>query len=685
MINRYSLVTRHNPKLNMIDYESPLTVGNGEFAFTADVTGLQTLYEEYETQHVPLCTMSQWGWHSEPAGVNRDIYYKQKDLKMTKYSCIGRNVTYAVEKIEGNEEVYDWLRQNPHRLNLARIAFQFEGKEIKPADLSHINQVLDLYEGCLKSSFLIQGYPVEVITVCDSKKDALAFFIKSDALINGKLKAVITFPYGSPDITASNWNMDSYHSTRLLDNPDSNCISLHRRLDKDFYYAAVRTDCGAKASITGTHRMELKAGQNVLNFTVQFSKKPVYKPLMMNSIRRSSKEFWKNFWENGAAVDMHLSKDKRAWELERRIVLSQYLTAVQSCGSMPPQETGLTCNSWYGKFHLEMYFWHCAYLPLWNRTDMLKKSLTWYKKTLLKAKKNAERNGYLGAKWPKMVAYNGIDSPSPIATLLIWQQPHIIYMLELVYQNEHNDSILEEYWNVIYETAEYMRDFAVYNQNTIRYDLPSPLIPAQEEHDPNTAENPAFELEYWSFALLLAAKWAERLGLPGDKWRATAKLMAELPEKNGLYIAHKNCPQTYEKFNRDHPSMLAVMGLLPGYRADKKIMEASLNHVLECWDFSTMWGWDFAMMAMTAVRLGKPELAIDILMMDTPKNSYVTSGNNYQKLREDLPLYLPGNGSLLLAVTLMIAGYRGCKTELPGFPKNGLWEVEYENMEQFPY
>jgi hypothetical protein len=35
------------------------------------------------------------------------------------------------------------------------------------------------------------------------------------------------------------------------------------------------------------------------------------------------------------------SKDKRAIELERRVVLSQYLTAIQCSGSMPPQETGL--------------------------------------------------------------------------------------------------------------------------------------------------------------------------------------------------------------------------------------------------------------------------------------------------------------------------------------------------------
>ncbi len=202
MIDRYKLVTRHNPVLDKIDYESPITVGNGEFAFTADVTGMQTLYPEYREKHAHLCTMSQWGWHREPAGKLRDTYYTLKDLEMTEYDCRGRRVTYAVEKKKGNEDVYDWLRQNPHRLNLARITFSYGGTGIRPGDISNIKQELKLYEGRIESRFTLHGYPVEVVTVCDPRRDGLAFTVKSDALEGGKLKVHITFHYGSPDITA---------------------------------------------------------------------------------------------------------------------------------------------------------------------------------------------------------------------------------------------------------------------------------------------------------------------------------------------------------------------------------------------------------------------------------------------------------------------------------------------------
>ena len=54
---------------------------------------------------------------------------------------------------------------------------------------------------------------------------------------------------------------------------------------------------------------------------------------------------------------------------------------------MPPQETGLTVNSWYGKFHLEMHWWHAAHFALWNRTPLLEKSLGWYDRILPAARR----------------------------------------------------------------------------------------------------------------------------------------------------------------------------------------------------------------------------------------------------------------------------------------------------------
>src|SRR5215467_4852387 len=66
-IDRHALVTRHNVSVQRFDSLSSLSVGNGEFAFTVDPTGLQTFPEYFASQKAtPLCTEAQWGWHTTP-------------------------------------------------------------------------------------------------------------------------------------------------------------------------------------------------------------------------------------------------------------------------------------------------------------------------------------------------------------------------------------------------------------------------------------------------------------------------------------------------------------------------------------------------------------------------------------------------------------------------------------------
>src|SRR5690349_15787118 len=65
-IDRAALVARHRITLTQPDAMSPLSVGNGEFAFTADITGLQT-FPEFHTQG--LETAQRW---RERLGLERD-------------------------------------------------------------------------------------------------------------------------------------------------------------------------------------------------------------------------------------------------------------------------------------------------------------------------------------------------------------------------------------------------------------------------------------------------------------------------------------------------------------------------------------------------------------------------------------------------------------------------------------
>lgn len=693
-IDRYKLISRHNPHLKEIDYKSALTIGNGGFAFTADVTGLQTMYKEYLENGMPLCTMSQWGWHTIPAD-NDEKRYTLKDLAMTEYDHAGRRVLYAVDKKSGYEKIYNWLRENPHRFNLGRLSLYCDGRRISSEDITDICQRLDLYEGILDSSFILHGVPVRVLTCCHPSSDTLAVKIKSELLDKGLLEAGLSFPYGSSDITGSDWEAWDRHETQIcekkIDCSKDMLLCFKRRMDDAAYYAIIGSDSNLNVRQAGQHEYYFSIRDDKrLSFTLTYSQEcPGFIPSVTQTFQESCAG-WRCFWNSTGVIDLHNSADSRAMELERRIILSQYQSAVQDLGPLPPQETGLTCNSWHGKFHLEMHLWHQGYLPLWNLGKKLIPVINWYIQHLPQAKENAGRNGYAGARWPKQTAYDGVDSPSPIATLLIWQQPSIIYMLETMYQiaarkeadGECSSYILNKYWILVKETADFMVDYAVYNRKDGIYELLGPLIPAQEVHDAMEVANPVFELEYWRFTLQIALKWAKRMDKHTDmvKWSHAAQNMAGPPVKDGLYLAHKNCPLTFESFNKDHPMMLGIYGLIGSDRANPDIMRNTLNKVLECWDFSTMWGWDFAMMAMTAVRLGMPEQAIDLLLMDLPNNRYSISGSNTQDLRKELPVYLPGNGSLLLAAAIMTAGYYGCLKDKPGFPDNGLWAVEYEDI-----
>ena len=234
-------------------------------------------------------------------------------------------------------------------------------------------------------------------------------------------------------------------------------------------------------------------------------------PLDARAVEDASRLHWARFWQEGGCVELAGSRDPRASELERRIVLSQYLSAIQCAGSLPPQETGLTCNSWYGKFHLEMHYWHAAHFPLWGRAGLLERSLGWYGSIRDSARRRAREQGFDGARWPKMSGPDGGESPSAINPLIIWQQPHPVMLAELVHRARPGRETLERYADLVFETAEFMASFAREEEARggagTRFVLGPPIVPAQENHDPRAVLNPAFELAYWDFGLRTALAW----------------------------------------------------------------------------------------------------------------------------------------------------------------------------------
>jgi hypothetical protein len=279
-----------------------------------------------------------------------------------------------------------------------------------------------------------------------------------------------------------------------------------------------------------------------------------------------------------------------------------------------------------------------------------------------------------------MVGPEGRDSPSPIGPLLIWQQPHPIFYAELCYRTRPSKATLERYSRLVFESAEFMASYAYFDAKTDRYVLGPPLIPAQENHPPLETWNPTFELVYWAFGLRIAQRWRERFGKKREAaWDKVLAKLSALPVRDGVYLAHENCPQTYTERNYDHPSMLGAFGFLPADGVDPATMRRTLHKVMKEWQWDKTWGWDYPLTAMTAARLDEPKLALDALMMATEKNRFLPNGHNWQ--RQDLPCYLPGNGGLLYAVAMMAGGWLGGpRRHAPGFPVDGSWQVRAETL-----
>jgi hypothetical protein len=307
-----------------------------------------------------------------------------------------------------------------------------------------------------------------------------------------------------------------------------------------------------------------------------------------------------------------------------------------------------------------MHYWHHAAFALWGREGDLRRSLDWYKRILPKAKELAASQGYTGARWPKMTDPSGFNSPSGIAVLILWQQPHPIMFAELCYRANPDGALLREYRETIVETAEFMKNFIHWDEEGNRYVVGPPYIPVQERHKAAVTLNAAYELEYFRWGFRAADTWLKRLG-ETSCYGEIAEELALPSRKDGLYLAHENCPDTYTKlpFYTDHPSMLMMYGVLNSEKTDPSLMSATLDKVLEVWDMQTLWGWDFPVMAMTACRLGRKEDAVKLLLLDSPKNHYLPNGHNRQTGSDALPSYLPGNGGVLIAAAMMAAGFDG--------------------------
>ena len=181
-IDRHALVTRHNIEWNDLRGQVPL--GNGEFCFNADATGLQTFGGS---------TLSHWAWHSAPLppGCTPD------NVPPTGTVETGR-IQGPMRQAAARGEIDGWMFRNPHPINLARLRFlRADGTVLKPEDVSAVSRRYDLWAGLHTSRFTVDGHSVVVETCVHPTLDLVAVRTQSPLLRERRLVVALDFPYPS--------------------------------------------------------------------------------------------------------------------------------------------------------------------------------------------------------------------------------------------------------------------------------------------------------------------------------------------------------------------------------------------------------------------------------------------------------------------------------------------------------
>ena len=299
-IDRHAVVTRHNPTLDKVNTSEVAVLGNGAFALSIDVTGLQTLNETFSgvpntsspfrckcAAHAevffPLMTGSDWGWHSfkppGPPGSKADpfappqlgsfwdLWRVSSNRSAMRESWYPTGSAAAGPSRKGPSDpalraAIEWRGVNPHRLSLGQIALRkLRGKGngtttevIRPEELSNITQTLDLWSGVAHSTFELAGTSVAVDTAVHGQADLVSATVESPLVAAGLLGVAVSFGGGTGDKSGANWTISNLHFSEVVKaRSSSNSVLIRRSLDYDEYLVRISFSDGYTLLRVGPH------------------------------------------------------------------------------------------------------------------------------------------------------------------------------------------------------------------------------------------------------------------------------------------------------------------------------------------------------------------------------------------------------------------------------------------------
>ena len=416
-IDRRALVTRHNPVLARLDAESPLSVGNGEFAFTADVTGLQTFPEAYE-ETIPLGTQAQWGWHTAPNPNHWSI--ERFRVRRVREPTDARSATPTSRTTSARPRSPGCAR-TPIGCTWARWA-SASRRPTAPPPAPRTSRTWSRPSTCgpasLKSRFVLEGQPVEVLTLCHPQRDLVAVRVVSPLAAPG--------PHGGR--TAISLRHRRGHRGRL-DPPRSprdastelghRRASFVRKLDEDAYAVARTLEPGrrdrGRARSTSTCSPPRRM-PTALELAVAFAPKPDRRaPELRRPRRPRPASIGATSGARAARSTSRGSKRPalaragaahRALAIPHRDPVRRELAAagdrphLQQLGRQVPPGDALVARR--------------PLRALESHADAREAASATTRRSCRARESTAQRQGYAGARWPKMTGPNGDESPSTV-------------------------------------------------------------------------------------------------------------------------------------------------------------------------------------------------------------------------------------------------------------------------------
>jgi hypothetical protein len=264
-IDRKAVVNRHNIRTS--DITQILALGNGEFCFGLDGTGLQTFGGN---------VMAGWAWHSFPLPGGATM----ADVPETGTIETGRLVG-EMKQASAKPEVSSWMFRNPHKFNMGRFRFtDRSGKALESPQINNSSRTLDLWKGIQIAEFTVNGKAVKVTTLVHPFLDMIATRIESELLGTGDLRIALDFSYPVAavpnelqDRWYGKWDWFDHHRTRVSGSDRQ--ADFIRELDQARYQVRWQWS-DSKAVFKGDpdrHAFRLTAapGTNVLEFVCAFS------------------------------------------------------------------------------------------------------------------------------------------------------------------------------------------------------------------------------------------------------------------------------------------------------------------------------------------------------------------------------------------------------------------------------